>query len=167
VSANGRTKPTRTHAARKAARAAREAKDAPRTHEAARAFVHSGKEAPDERTRLLSLDDLDMRLIATKKAFAIKRGIFSDLGGEDRLSTAERQLAQRAAMLGAICEDLEARWVRGDKIDHPTYHAAVNTQRRVLTSLGLARKLRDITPGDDLQSYLAERDDTSDQEEAA
>jgi hypothetical protein len=124
---------------------------------------------PDFRTRLLSLDDLDMRTIAAKKAIAIKRGIFSDLGGEDRCSTAERQLTQRAAILGAICEDIETRWLRGDAIDHARYHAAVNTQRRVLTSLGLARRLRDVTPGDDLQTYLRERDDddTNDAEEAA
>ena len=39
--------------------------------------------------------------------------IEADLGGADHLSVGERQLIQRAAVTGALLEDMEALWVAG------------------------------------------------------
>src|SRR6266567_1058491 len=84
-------------------------------------------------------------------------GIESDLGGADLLSVGQRQLAQRAALHGALPEDAEARWAAGESIDIDPYLRAVGVQRRVLATLGLERRARDVTPSEDLQSYLSAR----------
>ena len=75
------------------------------------------------------------------------------MGGGDRLSEAERQLVQRAAVLGAVVEHAEARFLAGKAVDLAEYLAAINAQRRLLVTLGLQRRPRDVTPS--LQEYLA------------
>jgi hypothetical protein len=74
------------------------------------------------------------------------------MGGADRLSTAQRQLVQRAAILAVQCEDFEVRYSIGQPIELDMYLAAINCQRRVLTELGLERRARDVTPS--LQQYI-------------
>lgn len=105
--------------------------------------------------RLLTLADLDGRTLAARRARELVDGLASDLGGADRLTVAERQLCQRAAVLGAIIEHQEAAVLAGNPIDVSDHLAAVNAQRRVLTTIGLERRARDVTP--DLRTYLAER----------
>jgi hypothetical protein len=53
---------------------------------------------------------------------------------------------QRAAVLGAIIESDEVRWLSGDKIAVELHLSAINAQRRVLDTLGLKRRPRDVTP---------------------
>jgi hypothetical protein len=79
----------------------------------------------------------------------------SDLGGEDRLSEGERQLVQRAALIGAIVEDFETRWVAGQQVDLGEYLQAVNCQRRVLATLGLQRVPKDLDQIDGNDPALA------------
>jgi hypothetical protein len=62
----------------------------------------------------------------------------------------------RAAMTGAIVSDFEARWVSGEQLELGEYLQAVNVQRRVLATLGLERRARDVTPT--LVEYLASKD---------
>jgi hypothetical protein len=102
--------------------------------------------------RLLSLSDLDQRTSAAKVAKALIAEVSADLGGEDRLTAAQRQLIMRSAMLGAIAADLEARWVAGETIEVGELMQAANAQRRLLVSLGLDRRARDMTPS--LSEYL-------------
>jgi hypothetical protein len=54
--------------------------------------------------RLLTLDHLDGGTHAARRARELRDGLEADLGGGDRLTVGERQLAQRAAVLGAIIE---------------------------------------------------------------
>lgn len=105
--------------------------------------------------RLATLDSLDGRTKAARLARALVDNIESDLGGADCLSAGERQLAQRAGVLAAMLESQEAAWLAGDKFNLTDYLASINAQRRVLESLGLQRRSRDVTP--DLQTYLASR----------
>jgi hypothetical protein len=58
---------------------------------------------------------------------------------------------KRAALCGAIVADFEARWVAGQLVELGEYLAAVNVQRRVLATLGLRRRARDVTPPDPLE----------------
>ena len=60
---------------------------------------------------------------------------------------------QRAAVLGALLADVESRWVGGEPIDATTYCTVINAQRRVLESIGLHRKPRDVTPS--VAEYVA------------
>lgn len=104
------------------------------------------------KVRLLTLDSLDGRTRSARLAKSLVETIEDDLGGSDRLSIAERQLVQRAAVLGAILESQEAAWLAGDGIDFNTYLPALNAQRRVMESLGLQRRQHDVTPS--LSDYL-------------
>jgi hypothetical protein len=101
---------------------------------------------------LLTLDALDGRTAGARRARALVEAIEADLGGSDRLSEGARQLVQHAAILGAVIEDCEARWLGGGSVDMADYLAAIGGQRRLLTTLGLQRRARDVTP--DLQAYL-------------
>lgn len=105
------------------------------------------------KARLLTLDGLDRRTAAYAATRKLIDDIEGDLGGHDRLTTGERQLVQRAAVLGAVLTDAESRWIEGGPIDTTAYCTVVNAQRRVLETIGLKRVPRDVTPS--LESYLA------------
>jgi hypothetical protein len=88
----------------------------------------------------------------------------ADLGGEENISEAEKSLVRRAATLTALCERLEFEFALNDadasanKLDQ--YQRLSGTLNRLLKTVGLKRRARDVTP--DLQTYLrqkaAERD---------
>ncbi|MEO5772564.1 MAG: hypothetical protein ABIQ32_00415 [Sphingomicrobium sp.] len=105
--------------------------------------------------RPLTLADIDRRTRAYQAAERLLGELINDLGGERHASAAQRELAQRAAVMGALIEDCEARWLRGEPITLGDYLAAVNAQRRVLTTIGLDRRARDVTPS--LDRYLAQQ----------
>lgn len=114
------------------------------------------------KARLLTLADLDRRTSAYRETAKLIDELEEDLGGRDRLSTAERQLIQRAAVLGAMLEDQEVSWIGGKSLDVATYCTGINAQRRVLETIGLRRRARDITPS--LSAYLrTDRDEDDDQ----
>jgi len=71
--------------------------------------------------------------------------IEEDLGGAAHLSQAARQLAQRAAVLGTFIVPCEAQWLGGGAVNLADYLAAINPQRRVLATIGLERRARDVT----------------------
>jgi hypothetical protein len=108
-----------------------------------------------DKMRLMTMSHIDGRTRAMCKVRALGAAIENDLGGADRLTQGQRQLVQRAAVLGALIEDVEARWAAGDAIDIAGYLSAINAQRRVLATLGLQRVARDVTPS--LAAYLASR----------
>ncbi len=107
----------------------------------------------DAKMKLRSLADLDGRTLAARTAKALIAELASDMGGADRLSAAERALIHRAALTGAMAEDMETAWLSGRPIDVAAYTALVNVQRRLLTTVGLKRQPRDVTP--DLDDYIA------------
>lgn len=107
------------------------------------------------RTRLLTLQHLDGRTNAVKQVREIMSDMEQDLGGPDNLSTAQRALIQRAAVLSTICEDMEVRWALGDPtFDTEQYLPVTNALRRLLESIGLQRRAR-TTPS--LHEYLQQR----------
>jgi hypothetical protein len=109
------------------------------------------------KARLTSIDDLDRRTAAYRQTRRLIDEIEGDLGGADRLSPGERQLVQRAAVLGAVLTDTESRWIEGEPIDTTAYCTVVNAQRRVLESIGLRRRMRDVPSLHDyLESKAAE-----------
>lgn len=107
------------------------------------------------KVRLRSLADLDGRTQAAQKARSMVESLEADLGGSDRLSTAKRALVTRAAVTAAIVESMEASALTGGDIDVAAYVALTNNLRRFLTTLGLERAAKDITP--DLDDYIARR----------
>src|SRR6476620_5012186 len=121
--------------------------------------------------RLLTLAAIDGRTSAAKRARQLMETIEADLGGADRLSEGSRQLVQRAAVLGTYIENCEAMWLAGETVELGDYLAAINSQRRVLATIGLERRTRDVSELS-LSDYLARTDsemtqDSSDDDEPA
>jgi hypothetical protein len=81
--------------------------------------------------------------------------IVSDLGGSDRLSEGQRQLARRCATISLECEKIEAHAVAGEEIDLDCYGQLTDRLGRAFQRLGLRRHPRDVTP--DLRSYVREK----------
>jgi hypothetical protein len=115
----------------------------------------SGAPYTPHKLRLKTLNQLDGRTFASRRARELIAAIENDLGGSDAMTEGLRQLVQRAAVLGALIESNEAAWLAGDAVDLNTYFQAINSQRRILSTLGLERRTRDVTPP--LAQYLAER----------
>jgi len=99
----------------------------------------------EDRLHLRTLDDLDGRTAAAKRARRLVAELQSDLGRDP--SAAEAELIQRAAVLGAILEDAETRWLEQRRVDLAVYGQLICRQRRVLETLGLGRTPRNVTPG--------------------
>ena len=68
------------------------------------------------KTHLLTLRDLDSRTRACREALGLRDGIVSDLGGEENTTCAQRELAQRASLLGAMIQDIEVKYLKGEQI---------------------------------------------------
>jgi hypothetical protein len=116
------------------------------------------------KARLLTIDDLDARTAVAREARALIDNLTSDLGGIDRITAGAAQLVTRAALSGAICADFETRWVSGEPIPLAEYLQAVNVQRRVLATLGLERRSRDVSEVS-LNEYLNSADPPGDEGE--
>jgi hypothetical protein len=96
------------------------------------------------------LADVDHRSAWMRRLRDLVADHASDLGGEDNLSTSERVLVRRAAMLSVQMEMLECRFAEQDgvatSLQLNDYQRALNTCRRTLEALGLQRRQRDVTP---------------------
>lgn len=84
--------------------------------------------------------------------------LVADMGGFDHVSQGELHLARRAATLATELERMDASFAEGGcaaTADLDAYQRATNTLRRVLETLGLKRRILDVTP--DLSQYLEAR----------
>lgn len=96
--------------------------------------------------------DLDRRTTGYRLFRDTQAGIYADLGGADGLTTLERRLVQHCACLTAFIESEESRLVAGLELRNPDLLLpALNTYRRIATSLGLKRRARKV---EDLDGYL-------------
>jgi len=109
-----------------------------------------GKTEPETaRSALTSLPILGLMDGRTRPALAFKTAVgdfVSDLGGDAAVSRAELELIRRAAGLSVLAAQIEAEIVNGDKVAIDRYTATINAQRRLLVTLGLKRRARDVTP---------------------
>jgi hypothetical protein len=79
-----------------------------------------------------------------------------DLGGDTNLSEAEKAILRRACCLVVELERMEMLFAQAGQASTEAleiYQRTANTLRRLLESLGLQRRTRDITPT--LSEYLA------------
>jgi hypothetical protein len=98
------------------------------------------------KAKLTTLAELDGRTNSAKEARAVISAIEADLGGPESISTARRALIENAAVLGAVVQDMGAKWLSGETVDLNLYSTLSNTRRRLLESIGLDFRARDITP---------------------
>ena len=82
--------------------------------------------------------------------------IASDLGGMEELTRAELELVRRAAGLAVLAGTAEAKLLAGEDIDIGELVAVGNAQRRILATLGLSRRQKDLTP--DLKDYIRSKE---------
>lgn len=76
----------------------------------------------------------------------------SDLGGLPCLTEAQRSLIRRVATIEIQLEEVEGMLSEGKSADLTAYASAAGHLRRILATLGVERRPRNITP--DLQAYL-------------
>jgi hypothetical protein len=96
------------------------------------------------------LADLDHRSAWARRLKDLIGDVTSDLGGPEAISEAQKILVRRAAMLCLQLELQEQRFAQnggeaGSKAIE-SYQRCTNTLRRVLESLGLQRRPRDVSP---------------------
>jgi hypothetical protein len=81
----------------------------------------------------------------------------TDMGGAENCSAAERSLIQRASCLTVELEHLESKFALAGSATAEQlglYSVVANTLRRLLQTVGLQRRARDVTPT--LSEYLRE-----------
>ncbi len=117
---------------------------------------HRAKPVGAGKLVLKTIDHLDGRTLAARRAHELIAAISRDLTGSDDMSgltEGVKQLIQRAAILGAMVESNEACWLGGEAVDLTSYFTALNNQRRILVTLGLDRRAKDVTPPS-VENYL-------------
>ncbi|MGX5846931.1 hypothetical protein ACWGTO_07615 [Mesorhizobium sp. PL10] len=94
------------------------------------------------------LPDIDGRSAIARRIRELLAEFTSDMGQDP--SAPKLVIAKRAAVLSAWCESAEAKMAKADDtleaLDIGTYTTAINTLRRLLTDIGLERKMKDVTP---------------------
>jgi hypothetical protein len=96
--------------------------------------------------------DGDARLKVSRRFRDVLASIATDLGGVDRLSEGQKQIARRCAMLSVECEIMESAVVAGQPFDLDAYGQLTDRLGRAFQRLGLKRVMHDVTP--DLGAYL-------------
>ena len=99
----------------------------------------------------------DLRKAWARRFNDILDGHIADLGGEANVSQAELSIARRAATITVELERLESKFASGEASDRDLdlYQRASGNLRRLLESVGLQRRQRDVTPT--LDQYIAAR----------
>lgn len=101
------------------------------------------------------LPGVDGRSTWVRRARDVLELHISDLGGDAAISEAERSIVRRAATLTVELERMETEFATkgGAGTDGlAAYVTAANALRRLLETVGLQRRARDITPN--LANYL-------------
>jgi hypothetical protein len=104
-------------------------------------------------TGAVVLTGVDGRSLMARRFREISAAMAADLGND--LTEAQRHLIARAATLICWSEEREAELARGEEFDVALYSTVTNTLRRLLDTLGIERRPRDVTPS--LHDYLARR----------
>jgi hypothetical protein len=93
-----------------------------------------------------TLNGVDGRSLVARRYREVAAQIASDLGGADDLTEGMRQIVRTAAGLVVLREDLDVKIINGQKVDTGDYTRIANSLRRVLVSIGLERRAKDVTP---------------------
>jgi hypothetical protein len=100
------------------------------------------------------LGDVDRRSLQARRHVDLLEDMIADLGGAENCTVAQIEVVRRAAGLGAFCDRCEAAMAREEEVEFDRYLAACNSLRRLLVTLGLERRARDVTT---IDQYVAEK----------
>jgi hypothetical protein len=81
----------------------------------------------------------------TRRWRDLVRAHAGDLGGADILSEAQSSLVRRTATIEIELEQLEGKLSKGEAVDLDAYTRAAGHLRRILETLGIERRARDVT----------------------
>jgi hypothetical protein len=103
-----------------------------------------------------SIDGRSVYMRRFRDVFAL---LVADAGGEDRVTEAIKSMARRAATITVELERYECIFADSQDGASPnqleTYQRLSNTLRRLLETIGIDRKPRDITPS--IRDYMKPR----------
>jgi hypothetical protein len=70
--------------------------------------------------QLMTLESLDGRTLAARRAKQLVGAIEENMGGD--LTISQRQLATHAAILGAMIESMATQWLLGERLTYSNIH---------------------------------------------
>ena len=111
-------------------------------------------QTPPERFTHGWLDQMDGRTGIAQAMRERYKLLTDDLGGLDRLSYAERSLAERGLWLEYWLADQERLLATGGEFDVGKWTQACNSLQGIYSKLGLQRQAKNVP---DLSEYLAKR----------
>ena len=134
-----------------APRSSRDRVDHEHSHKAARKRGITQIKVRSALTNGSMLIDADHRLGWMRRLRDLIMQHEADLGGENFISESERRLVRRAAMLTLQCEMLEKQWASNSNGEAGSksldvYQRATSNLRRLLETLGMKRRPRNVTP---------------------
>src|SRR5262249_23110667 len=95
------------------------------------------------------------RCRAAQRALDLQDRLVAERGGAEHLSILRFEMARSVAVLTAMVEDMQARWLSGDAVDPSAIATLLNARGREAEVLGIGPAPRDVTPA--LADYLASR----------
>lgn len=101
------------------------------------------------------LPNVDGRSLWIRRLRDVMVAHIADLGGDDAISEAERSIVRRVATMTVAIEQIEARFAQEGEASERAldlHQRTAGNLRRLLESLGMKRRARDITPT--LDAYL-------------
>ncbi len=102
-----------------------------------------------------TLPGVDGRTAIARRYHDICAAIAADQGGVEHMSEARLQLVRRFAAAACIAEEMEACLANGEDIDVQRHAHLCSTMVRIVSRIGINRRLRNITPT--LAEYLDQR----------
>ena len=115
--------------------------------------------------RRLYVDEGDANSAWSRRYRDLIAGHASDLGGRDTLSAAQFSLVRRASAIECELELMEGRLSKGEPADLDVFTRSSSHLRRILETLGLERRQRDVTPS--IERFIDEIQASKDTEKAA
>src|SRR5262249_21102030 len=80
--------------------------------------------------KLITLDDLDRRCRAAQRALDLQDRLVAERGGVEHLSVLRFEMARSVAVLSAMAEDMQARWLSGEDVNPTDIATLLNARRR-------------------------------------
>jgi hypothetical protein len=116
----------------------------------------AAERSPTTRSRITNGKDLlanvDGRTAAARRFRDLCMSLADDLGGASGLSEAQRLLVRQAAGAIVRSEQLQSGMIRGEPVDDEKLTRAVNSATRILSHLGLKRRV--VQPASRLDAML-------------
>ena len=118
------------------------------------------EDGPPLKSKLLTLDDLDGRTRAGQRAFEFHDRLVSERGGTESMGVLRYAMTRSVAVLSAMIEDAQARWLLGEPVSLTDLATLLNARRREAEKIGIDPDPRDVTP--DLQAFIQKHDAAKD-----